>query len=200
MNNVTVGIENAKYQVSLMYNIVSNWYTPTTHEWWTEMDGRIYVGAIPLKDKNLLAYYYKYESHCDQLKELGITDVISMNKEFELNSATLLSTPVSVDDWKKNGIVQHIFETGDFKAISVETINKCITLIENILKDVNKKIYLHCKAGKGRSIIIYACYLIKKNPSLPIQEILKYISNKRSTASLNEEQLQNIHDYYEQLV
>ena len=192
-------MEATRYQVSLMYNIFSNWYMPQTYQWWNEMSNRLYVGAIPLKDNNILSYYYKSKSHCDELKELGITDVISVNKKFELNSATLVSNPVSDNDYKNAGITQHIFETEDFKGIRIETINHCIDLIENILKNYNNKIYLHCKAGKGRSIIIYACYMIRKTPSVSVDDILLYIKGKRSISCLNTEQLQNIHDYYESI-
>lgn len=193
-------VETTKYHVSLMYNICSNWYTPKTHEWWTKMTESIYVGALPLKDNGVLSYYYDNKSHCEILKELGITDVISINKNFELKTPTLMSNPVSDDDWKNCGINQHIFETGDFEAIDIDIINKCIDLMEDILKDKKKVIYLHCKAGRGRSIIIYACYLIKKTPSVRVEDVLTYITGKRSIACLNKEQLQNIHDYYERIV
>ena len=188
-------MEYGKYQMSLMYNIASNWYNPN-NEWWTEMTERVYVGAIPLKDNSLLSYYYKNESHGVILKNLGITDVISINKKFELNSRTLISNPVLNDEWKSLEITQHIFETSDFEAIDLDIIEECVNLMEQLLKDVYKKIYLHCKAGRGRSMIIYICYMLKKNKTSSVDDILRYVNEKRSISSLNSQQLQNINDYW----
>jgi atypical dual specificity phosphatase len=189
-------IENTNYQISLMYNVMSNWYKPDTYNWWTQMSDQIYLGALPLKHRNLLSYYYSDENQCNILKQLGITDVISINKNFELSAYTLFSKPVSENEWKELGITQYIFEADDFKPIDIRTIHTCVELIERLLEDETKKIYLHCKAGKGRSVTMYVCYLIKSNPNKSVDEIIQIVADKRSQINLNEDQKENIHTYY----
>lgn len=51
--------------------------------------------------------------------------------------------------------------TLDFDAApSVEDLEKGIAFI-NAFKEKNESVYVHCKAGRGRSALLVACYLVK---------------------------------------
>ena len=60
----------------------------------------------------------------------------------------------------------------------IEYVEKCIPIIENGLKE-NKKILVHCLAGKSRSASIIIGYLIKIQ-NLNYESAVKFINEKRN--------------------
>ena len=57
-------------------------------------------------------------------------------------------------------MTQHWFETVDFQPPSLDKIREGLEVIYQV-KASGNSVYLHCKAGKGRSAVVAACYLIK---------------------------------------
>lgn len=47
----------------------------------------------------------------------------------------------------------------DFTAPTLEQILEGVAFIENMKKQ-NKTVYLHCKAGRGRSMVVAICWVI----------------------------------------
>ena len=57
-------------------------------------------------------------------------------------------------------MTQHWFQTVDFQPPSLPCIQQGLDIIEQE-KTSGQSVYVHCKAGKGRSAVVAACYLIK---------------------------------------
>lgn len=57
-------------------------------------------------------------------------------------------------------MTRHWFQTVDFQPPSLSTIHEGLDVIEQV-KAGGHSVYVHCKAGKGRSAVVVACYLIK---------------------------------------
>ena len=57
-------------------------------------------------------------------------------------------------------MTQYWLETVDFQPPSLENIGQGLEVIDQV-KTTGNSVYLHCKAGKGRSAVMAACYLIK---------------------------------------
>ena len=52
------------------------------------------------------------------------------------------------------------FSTIDFQPPSLPSINSGLALVDQYKKR-GESVYIHCKAGKGRSAVVTACYLVK---------------------------------------
>ena len=105
--------------------------------WWDEIDDCIVLGAIP------------FSSDVSSLKKLGVRCIINLCAESE--------GPVHL--YKKHNIDYFALPTPDFTCPSIENIEKGVSIIEQY-KDKDVKIYVHCKAGRGRSATIVFCWLV----------------------------------------
>lgn len=71
-----------------------------------------------------------------------------------------LAPPTHIQEWSRQGVEQHIYPTLDFTPPSMESIQEGITVLEKQRAKKNT-VYVHCKAGKGRSAVMATCYVIK---------------------------------------
>ena len=70
------------------------------------------------------------------------------------------SLPPAMQDWFRAG-VQHLHLTSVDRHPPLQAdIDKGVTMIE-AHSARKESIYVHCKAGKGRSATLVACYLVK---------------------------------------
>lgn len=108
-------------------------------DWWNWIDDNVLLGARPE------TYDVK------RLKELGITGVVNTCEEYcgpqEAYSAT--------------GIEQLYIPTTDFVPPSYENVVRGVEFIDKHIQN-GGKVYIHCKAGRGRSATIAICYLIAR--------------------------------------
>jgi hypothetical protein len=170
------------YNVTL-YSILGYhlWY-PNDSPWWNEIDTNLYLGAVPLR----------LMGHNDILKDLGINVIISLNEPFELN--------IDTKSWNDYNIDNIIIDAKDYHAVSKDKL----ILVVNLIKDLiikHKKIYIHCKGGRGRSASVVICYLLKHglyngHKFNSIDEVMAYVKGKRSVINLNDEQLKSVINFY----
>lgn len=123
-------------------------------------------------------------AHFDEdLLDKGITVDISLEEEridSPFGVETYLWLPTK-DDFPPN---QYQFKTG------VEAIKNAI--------DNNKKIYVHCKNGHGRSPTLVIAYFIKYE-NMSIEEARKLIKEKRPEMHLHEPQIEGLKKFKENL-
>ncbi len=103
--------------------------------WWDEVDDCVILGAIP------------FYSDVRSLKELGVKCIINLCAESE--------GPVTL--YEKYNIDYFALPTTDFTCPNIENIEKGVSIIQ---KYENQKVYVHCKAGRGRSATIVYCWLV----------------------------------------
>ena len=175
--------DHAKHDITLGYNMLTNYMDPINCPWWSKIDNGLYLGAIPLQ---------MYE-HDAELNDLGVDIVLSCMEEFELS--------IDEDTWNSRQIENILIESPDFLPVSLEKINLGVDIVKSAL-DNNKTIYVHCKAGKGRSVTIVMAYILKyglqdgtKFDS--VDSAKNYIKSIRPQISLNYKQMEAIHNYYE---
>lgn len=65
-----------------------------------------------------------------------------------------------VQEWARHGIRQSRFSTVDYMPPSLHSISQGLKVIEEC-KQREESVYVHCKAGKGRSATVTTCYLMK---------------------------------------
>ena len=119
-------------------------------KWWDSINENIILGALPLHNSN----------HLELLKRENVGAVLSLNEDFEING-TIYFKPITKQDWQDNGITFMQIQVEDNKCANVDDLCKCVLYIAENVK-CNKKIYIHCKAGRGRSASVVLCYMLWK--------------------------------------
>ena len=144
-------------------------------------------------------------NHLDLLEKENVGAVLSLLEDFEMNG-TIYFSPISGNEWLENGINYLRIQVEDGCGVKVNDIHKCITYISENIKN-NKKIYVHCKAGRGRSASIVLCYLLReiyeKNRVITVNDITETyecLKDIRNEVSINNSQFITIRDYVIELL
>ena len=179
----------------------------------------VVLGAIPLVSKG----------HIDDLKGMGVTDVFSLNNLFELETKTVIAEPVTPKMWNKERMAFHNVPCTDFLPLTDGEIDSALTKLDIIestplLNDdgtsirntdgteKKRKVYIHCKAGRGRSATVLACHFLKKHQAQyrelllnanhdgkkfnPIKAVVAHIKEKRPDININAAQEAAITRYW----
>ncbi len=149
----------------------------------SRIDEDLIVGAIPLRNYG----------HRRLLISLGISGILTVIEPFELHTAGLFTYPVQPKDWPPN-IVYKMIQVPDYHSPSQDQIQEGIAFIEE--NRSRGPVYVHCKVGRGRSIVIAACYLLKKHWDLTPEKALSHIKSLRPQICPNKKQKQAIEEYY----
>eukprot|EP00794_Sanderia_malayensis_P011261 gene11261-12441_t len=150
--------------------------------WYDRIDRAVVLGALP------------FRSTANTLVEKeNVKGVITLNQEHELKYLSL-----TAEEWKNLGVTQLWIPTMDFDAApSIKDIEKSIEFIEDF-KARNQSVYVHCKAGRGRSALIVVCYLMKEQ-NIGIDEAFSFVKSKRSHVLLWTNQRRRVEEFYESL-
>jgi hypothetical protein len=172
------------YRISLYKKLLECTYYPEDCPWWSEIIDGIILGAIPLKN-----YYHDYIL----VNEENIKCVLTILEPFEIDTITYLSQPVSQEDWTKYSIDQKIINSEDFGPLKLKDLHEAVLYLEQCVSS-KKKIYVHCKAGHGRSAMVTIAYLIK-NHGMSLDEAHIYTKDRRSTVNINRQQYESLKEY-----
>lgn len=119
----------------------------SVRRWWHELDGEpIYLGALP------------FSWDVSRLHRLGITGVINMCVECR----------GPTKQYARFDIEQLWLPTVDFTPPRLDDILRGVAFIDKHL-DAGGKVYIHCKAGRGRSATVVLCWLIRRRGMTPEQ-------------------------------
>jgi hypothetical protein len=102
---------------------------------------------------------------------------------------------VKQNDWQENGIVVKHIKAVDFLPLKREEIEEGVAYLSEMLADGNT-VYVHCKAGRGRSATIVIVYLMQSQ-GLTFQEAHDFVKEQRPQINLNKQQRQAIFDYFD---
>ena len=92
------------------------------------------------------------------------------------------------------GIANFKFKVADH--IGAASVEQAIQII-NFIKEQGigeKRVYVHCKAGKGRSASVVMCYLCQKH-QISAEESFDMLKSKRKQIDLNRKQWKLVTDY-----
>lgn len=174
------------YEVTLSFGYLMNKVFPKKWPAYNKITENIYLGRLPLKNNN---------DHIALQKE-GIGAVLSVVEVFENHSLGIFSDPVTPDDWKALGVEHMQVETPDFHPLKVESFEKGVEFIASQVK-LGKKVYVHCKAGRGRSAAMVVAALRKKQPELfaTTKECVAFVKGCRPLVSLRQDKIDSIEAY-----
>lgn len=106
-------------------------------EHWTEIDDTLILGALPM------------QRELSRFSELRVGGVINMCAEWNGN----------VNRYQGLGVEQLHLPTPDFTSPDLNAIRRGVDFIQRH-SDAGRRVYCHCKAGRGRSATIAVGWLI----------------------------------------
>ncbi|KDO29051.1 hypothetical protein SPRG_06106 [Saprolegnia parasitica CBS 223.65] len=133
-------------------------YIARRKNYYTLVDSHVFLGAVPIAALG----------HVDQLHARGVRAVVNLCDEY--------AGPVEA--YRKRGIQQLWLPTVDHTEPSLEDIRKAIDFI-SFHKDRGSRVYVHCKAGAGRSATIAFCWLLHAKETWNLSETQLYLSDRR---------------------
>jgi protein-tyrosine phosphatase len=174
-------VKKVAFESTLLYNEI------VQKEWYHEISPYpIILGGLPLETKN----------HSTLINRLGIKAVLSMVETWEQEPG-LRHTPVSTQNWSALDIEHMRVETRDFYPVPLDKIMQGVTFLESQLKQ-NHRVYVHCKAGRGRSAAVVISYLMKQY-EFSFEEAYNKVFIARPYIKINSYQKEAILDFIQSL-
>lgn len=184
--------QRAKFLISVMFNYALRraQFNPIIENETRDEDhllGNIYLGAMPMKK----VAGRKRNHHIDVIKSARksgrpLGHVIgAIEKHENKRKTTRVLRPVKPRHWSERGITFQRVNVPDY---STKVDNKDILdAVKNITatRIKGQSVYVHCKAGRSRSVLILMCYLTTEyrnaqGQALSYEEAYALIKNKRT--------------------
>lgn len=159
------------YTMTLLANFLGS------KAYWNEITDGVYLGAMPIATK-----VGRFGNHGEALiaesnrKQKPLKAVISANEDWELEGYGFLGLkPVTTAFWQSQDVNHFVVDFADFGAnIPVSDVKAAV---EVMIKSVEEggSVYVHCKAGRGRSLVIVMCFLmehLKLNPEAAFELLI----------------------------
>jgi len=143
---------------TLVYNVIC-WYLFPQHAWYNRINPKLIVGALP------------FYTTVPELYEAGVGGVVNCCDEY--------AGPILT--YEKYGIQQLHLPVIDYTSPTDSQIDRCVDFCEKI-NETGKSVYIHCKAGKGRSVTFAICYIMKAY-NVSAQEALRMVIRERPQVS-----------------
>jgi protein-tyrosine phosphatase len=138
------------------------------------------LGSIPRRSE----HFARLQIFYNVSPEHGL-GIFSLNRDFERSWAGFSNL---VKDNEK--IKLFTYPTTDFTIPSLETIQEVVKKLENRDNLTISLAYVHCKAGRSRSALCIAAYLLsvcyKAHETVTIDEVVDYVARLRPLIDLNE--------------
>ena len=151
-------------------------------KWYTRIDKFCVLGALPMQ--------HNYQQIIEQE---NIKAILTMNEDHEL------AYGIHAEEWKRLGVDYKQTAVSDYTGVaSLEQIRDSIAFI-NKHRSMNQNVYIHCKAGRYRSALVTACYLIHHYQMTP-EEARDRLKSLRSIVILDKKrQMMAMNEYYDHL-
>lgn len=128
---------------TLLWNMLLGRLLRVRH-WWDSVDEHVILGAFP------------FARDASRLQALGVRAVVNTCEEYAGPQAA----------YREAGIEQLRIPTIDFTPPSLADVEKAVQFMDEQIAQ-GKKIYVHCKAGRGRSATVVLCWLIANRQLTP---------------------------------
>jgi len=149
---------------SLMLRVLFQLLPCSRYSWRNQITDQITLGSNPLK------------SHIEELCH-DHQAVLSMIEPFE-TEPHLFGVPAKPDDWQRVGITFMNLPTPDMTPVRDADVDRGVEFLHEQIS-ADKRVYVHCLAGVGRSATIIICYFIKYG-NMTAKEAADLIHSKRA--------------------
>lgn len=193
LSSEQVGI--TKYTVNYAASFYYNFCRCLTGMWnWQDKIGDFHQGSIYL---GILPFRSTIYDSLEYMKNEGITVVMSITEVYENNSGTFQAA-IKPSEYKEENIDHFQMPAIDFKTLPISDLESTIEYMENKLQN-GHRVYVHCKAGRGRSAEVTLAYLIRYH-NMTVNQALLFVQSKRTQVSLGQARmatLEKIADKYQ---
>lgn len=121
---------------TLLWNLLLSRILGLSH-WWDRVDAHVVLGALP------------FARDVPRLRAAGITGVVNACLEY--------AGPIEA--YERAGIEQCHIPTLDYSPPSSADVARALAFMREVIAK-GDDVYVHCKAGRGRSATVVMCYLI----------------------------------------
>ena len=142
------------------------------HEIFNQGEAKIFLGALPNR-------ITKDGEHL--VNEEGVGAVLSVNEPWE-RDACGLSWPLKQEDWRQLDVEFQGVDVKDHTLLDDDQLNQGADFIHGQI-EAGKNVYVHCRAGKGRSAMMIAAYLIKYR-EYSVDEACELIKSQRDCSTI----------------
>ncbi len=149
------------------YVLGKDWYHPI-------IKNKLYLGAIPLETQN----------HYFELLNKQIGAVLSVVEPWELDIQVLHQIPVQ--NWRDT-IIHKVIPAIDFFPVTKELLAEGSRFIHEQITQ-GKIVYVHCKAGVGRSAAVVFAYLTQYEGYKTANDAYEYVRKIRPQVLLSSHQ------------
>lgn len=168
----------AKNWKGLLFEISLLFTSRNRLPWWHEIDENLVLGAIPL---------IEHKAHLTSLRITAVFSILDIH-EYSTKFVKILFATENL-----------ITSTPDFQAVDPEDIQEAVNQLVTWIK-AGHKVYVHSKAGRGRSasIVVAYCmrYGIPENRTPSLEQAIAYVKGKRPQISLNPRQQEAIIEWF----
>ena len=140
---------------TLGWNLLLNRVRPDW-DWYNRIDEHVLIGALP------------FDRTVTELHALGVRAVVNTCREYQ----------GPCEAYEQLGIEQLHLPTVDFTPPSAADISRAVAFIDDHVAR-GHGVYVHCKAGRGRSATIVLCWLMAAKGISP-EEAQQLLSSKRA--------------------
>lgn len=128
---------------TLLWNMLLGRLLGLRH-WWDAVDDHVILGAFP------------FARDASRLQALGVGAVVNTCEEYAGPQAA----------YQEAGIEQLRIPTVDFTPPSLADVEQAVQFMDEQIA-AGKKVYVHCKAGRGRSATVVLCWLVANRQMTP---------------------------------
>eukprot|EP00527_Entomoneis_sp_CCMP2396_P006077 CAMPEP_0198141752 /NCGR_PEP_ID=MMETSP1443-20131203/4696_1 /TAXON_ID=186043 /ORGANISM="Entomoneis sp., Strain CCMP2396" /LENGTH=275 /DNA_ID=CAMNT_0043804581 /DNA_START=55 /DNA_END=882 /DNA_ORIENTATION=+ len=146
------------------------------NNWITKLDDTVVMGGTPFGFAGLPEkLYQKYD----------VRGVINLCEEYD----------GPIQKYKQLGMTELHLPTQDHYEPNLKDLRKAVDLIQKFEKE-GKRVYVHCRAGNGRSAAAVFCYLLKKDRNVNRKDLNEQLCKLRSVRKTlwKQPNIQRYHD------
>jgi atypical dual specificity phosphatase len=104
------------------------------------------------------------------------------------------------NEWLELGIAHMHIPIQDFVGLpSIDQVQQAVGFI-NLHSSNSDRVYVHCKAGRYRSALMVACYLIHKNRDWTCEQVIDHLKTLRSSVLLERADQIDLMNKYRELI
>lgn len=174
------GYRVARYEATLLYT--RYWQRDS---WWSAIPGtKLILGALPLENLG----------HREALlRNASVRAVLSVVEDFETERG-LFNEPVSRDAWHRAGVEVLAVRCEDFRPVPAAQLERAVAFLRELCTRY-AAVYVHCKAGRGRSAAVVLAYMMRVQGK-SFAEAYALVKSARPAINLNNAQRATLREFH----